>query len=309
MNLSRTLAGVFAASAVGSAVAGGTYYYDYPPGPGGITIQDQAQQQNQQQQMQQQQTFNPVNTVNGGNSSSHVGNVSSGSHSSAQVGAITTGPSNAYNMLSITNPRPASTFAYAPSMMVGGTFNCMGGWSISGGLSGYNGAGSLGFGRNNSWNKDCAAHEVGMQDRRFDFGREMNMRASNDPVDRALAHNQALATSPAYRLATETLARNLQDAGATATAPKTLEAGQWHSLVGLPVVVNQPVPAAAPAPAPGPVFNNTVTAVPAAAVLPASATEPAPVAACTAAPATTRARNVAGGVIAGGKKGPCGQPK
>ena len=107
--------------------------------------------------------------------------------------------------------------------------------------------GSIAF--NTGWSEECAAHEVRKLELQSNIVREQNLRASGNPVDSALAHEQAIATSPAYREGTKMLRQRIETLGGNSQNPFEARQGDAR-LMGLNVVVRKPVQTTILAPAP-----------------------------------------------------------
>lgn len=102
----------------------------------------------------------------------------------------------------------------------------------------------------------CGKHELKKLEVATDAARESVLRASENPVDNALAHEQAKASSTAYAAASTALEARVNKMSQNGQ-PVEIKAGEWQKLAGLNVVVRKPTVvtvtapvAAAPAPAP-----------------------------------------------------------
>ena len=152
----------------------------------------------------------------------------------------------------VTNYRAAANRAAPDAAAVISDGTCKTGWSVSAGVGtlDVNAGGSVAV--NNGWSDPCAKHEMDKLEATGNIVRETNLRASENPVDNALAHEQAKAGSAAYRTGTAVLEKRIETLGGASDKPLEVRQGDGR-LLGLNVVVKKPVQTTIVAPAPAPV--------------------------------------------------------
>lgn len=147
--------------------------------------------------------------------------------------------------------KAAANRAAPDAAAVIGDGTCKTGVSISLGVGTLdtNVGGSVAF--NTGWNKECADHELKRLEKAADADREHGLRSSNDPINQALAHEQARQNSAAYDNASSALEGRINEMS-QGGQPVEVKEGQWHKLGGFNVVIRkQPVVTVTP-PAPAP---------------------------------------------------------
>ncbi|QQG36906.1 MAG: hypothetical protein HYS17_03805 [Micavibrio aeruginosavorus] len=147
--------------------------------------------------------------------------------------------------------KAAANRAAPDAAAVIGDGTCKTGISLSLGVGTLdtNVGGSVAF--NTGWNKECAAHELHRLEKAADADRENALRRSDDPLDRALAHEQARQNSAAYDSASVALESRINDM-AKDGKPVEVGKGEWHKLGGFNLVVKQPKPTVVTVTAPAP---------------------------------------------------------
>ncbi|MFN3826032.1 MAG: hypothetical protein ACK4NR_00230 [Micavibrio sp.] len=150
--------------------------------------------------------------------------------------------------------KAAANRAAPDAAAVIGDGTCKTGVSISLGVGTLdtNVGGSVAF--NTGWNEKCADHELKRLEKAADADREFALRNSGDPINQALAHEQARQNSAAYDGASSALEGRINEMSQNGQ-PVEVKEGQWHKLGGFNVVIRkQPVVTVTP-PAPAPAVD------------------------------------------------------
>jgi hypothetical protein len=96
-----------------------------------------------------------------------------------------------------------------------------------------------------TWSKDsqkCGDHEQKMKQIDADISREASLRASDNPVDNALAHEQAKASSDAYKAGDAALTARVNTLTENGAKPLDINQNDGHKLMGYGAInIRKPV--------------------------------------------------------------------